>query len=577
MANVEEKTEVLKCWNEVTCDPAVAHTIAAHLNVPAPLGYVLAGRGIAGPKEAEQFLWPRLRNLTDPFEFPDMKKALVRIWDAIDAQESIVVFGDYDVDGVSSTALMVSFLSDLGAMATPMLPNRMNDGYGLTPEILRRLVDRLHPELLITVDCGTGAVDAVKLANEMGIDVVITDHHEPPAELAPALAIVNPKLANNEVVRMLAGVGVAFKVCHGLVKMARQQGRPEAENIDLKQYMDLVALGTVADIVPLVGENRILARHGLRELDTPRSLGLQTLKEVAGIREEVRAHHIGFQLGPRLNAAGRMGDAEAALELLLSEDATRARDLALRLDGANRERQDIENRMVREARTEIDSWFEPDLHFGVTISRIGWHPGVIGIVASRLSQHYYRPVIVIGMEERGLGRGSCRSIEGFDLVEHLDACSHLLVQYGGHNMAAGLEIKAANCEAFSELFNETAAEALAKEELLPIQRIDAWLELAEADEDLLLAQEGLRPFGNSNPTPVWAVRGVRVVRHRIVGNGHLQLTLAGGGVMADAIGFGLGDRPVPLGPIDVAFQLKRNNYQGRQSLRFDVQDFRASQ
>ena len=568
--------ELRKRWQEVAYDADAACRVAEALAIPLPLGQVLAGRGLGEPAAAEAFFRPRLNRLSDPFELPDMERALARIWDAIDARESIVVFGDYDVDGVSSTALMVSFLSSLGAMVTPVLPNRINDGYGLTPEILQKCIDPLRPRLLITVDCGTGAVEAVTRANGQGVDVIVTDHHEPPAEIAPALAVVNPKRGGDERVRMLAGVGVAFKVCHGLVKMARRTGRPEAAAIDLRAYLDLVALGTIADIVPLVGENRILARHGLHQLNDPRSLGLRILKEVAGIRDDIRAHHIGFQLGPRLNAAGRLGDAEAALELLLSEDAGRARDLALRLDGANRERQDIENRMVREAREEIDGWFDPGRHFGLVIARVGWHPGVIGIVASRLSQHYFRPAIVIGLDEHGVGRGSCRSIEGFDLVQTLEHCSDLLIQCGGHSMAAGLEIEASRLDEFRRAFNDVAAARLEGRELMPVQRVDAWLELAEADEALFAAQENIRPFGHSNPAPVWAVRGVRVDRHRIVGNNHLQLTLAAAGASIDAIGFGLGERDVPAGPVDVAFQLKRNTHRGRESLRIDVQDFRPS-
>ena len=340
--------------------------------------------------------------------------------------------------------------------------------------------------------------------------------------------------------------------------------------------MDLVALGTVADIVPLVGENRILAHYGLKRMSTPRCLGLKTLIDIAGIKDDVQAHHIGFQLGPRLNAAGRMGDAHAALELLLTQDGDRAKSLAMKLDHANRERQEIESRISNEARADANANYDPEVSFALVIAKEGWHPGVIGIVASRLAQQYLRPTIIIGIDEDGVGRGSCRSIEGFDLVAALTQCDEYLIQYGGHTMAAGLEIKHENVDAFREAFNRAAVEALTDKELRPTQRIDAWLGLGEIDNWLFDSQQVIRPFGHSNPSPVWASSDLRVVRHRVVGRGHLQMTVASGGVQLDAIGFGFGEREVPAGPIDLAFQLKKNFYMGRESLRLDIQDFRAA-
>ena len=549
--------------------------LANETNLPMPLVAVLMNRQVNTADAIEGFLHPRLSNLSDPFLVPNMDRAVVRIWDAIDAGESIAVFGDYDVDGISSTALLVGFLSELGAPAIPFLPNRIADGYGFSAETVTRCIDEVRPRLIVTVDCGVGSVEGVKAAIDRGVDVVVTDHHEPPKELAPALAIVNPKLSENESIRMLAGVGVAFKLCHALLKVARDQGREEVGNIDLREFMDFVALGTVADIVPLIGENRVLARYGLRRLTSPRSLGLKTLIEVAGIQNEVQAHHVGFQLGPRLNAAGRLGDAEAALELLLTEDEARARRLAMKLDAANRERQDIETRIARAAQASIDEWYKADRHYSLVVAKQGWHPGVIGIVASRLSQRYSRPAIVIGFNDEGVGRGSCRSVEGFDLVENLDLCTEYLIQHGGHAMAAGLELEEKDLDAFRRAFNEIAREQLKGKDLRPVQRIDGWVHLGEADAWLYDTLQQIRPFGHSNPAPVFGARQVRVVRHRIVGNGHLQMTLASGGVQIEAIAFNMGHRALPDGPMDIAFQLKRNHYQGQESLRLDIQDFRA--
>lgn len=568
-----------KRWLVAEANPEAAQSVARELGISRLLAQTLISRGHTTPDQVRRFLDPRLGDLSDPFLLPDMERAVVRVWDAIDAGERILVFGDYDVDGVSSTALLVSVFCELGGLASPFLPNRLTDGYGFSATVLRRCLEQFRPDLIVTVDCGTGSEDAVAMAREEGIDVIVTDHHESPGPPVEACAVVNPKLGEEDSVRMLAGVGVAFKLCHAMLKHARREQRPGAEDFDLRPYLDLVALGTIADIVPLIQENRVLARHGLQYLGSPRSLGLKTLMQVSGIRDTVLAHHIGFQLGPRLNAAGRMGDADAALELLLTEDEPRARDLAMRLDAANRERQDVENRMVREAREEIDAGYDPVSQFALVIAREGWHPGVIGIVASRLCQHYYRPVVVIGLDPDGRGRGSCRSVEQFDLVDHLGRCSEHLIQFGGHSMAAGLEIDQAALPAFREAFNRTATEALRGQPLVPVQKVDAWLDLAEADETLFKSLQQLRPFGHSNPTPVWAARGLQILRHRVVGNGHLQMTLADadGRGARDAIGFGLGARRVPTGLVDVAFQLKRNEYQGRTSLRIDVQDFRPSE
>jgi len=565
-----------KRWKEIEYDPGLAEGVANDLNLPMPVAGALLGRGLNTVEQIDHFLHPRLSRLSDPFGLPGMDQAVIRMWDAIDASETIVVFGDYDVDGVSSTALLVSFLSDLGAIVSPYLPNRIMDGYGFNKPILERCISELHPNLIVTVDCGTGSVEAVQAAADAGIDVIVTDHHEPSDQIANALALVNPKLGGPEETRMLAGVGVAFKVCHGMLKKGRNERREIAEALDLRPFLDLVALGTVADIVPLVGENRILAHYGLKRMRTPRCLGLKTLIEIAGIRDEVQAHHVGFQLGPRLNAAGRMGDAHAALELLLTQDEDRAKSLAMKLDHANRERQEIESRISNEARATAKELFDSETCFGLVVAKEGWHPGVIGIVASRLAQQYLRPAIVIGIDEDGIGRGSCRSIEGFDLVAALTRCDEYLEQYGGHTMAAGLEIKQENVAAFQEAFNRTAVEALANQELRPTQRIDAWLGLGDVDEWLFDSQQIIRPFGHSNPSPVWASSDLRVVRHRVVGRGHLQMTVASGGVQLDAIGFGLGEREVPSGPIDLAFQLKKNFYMGRETLRLDIQDFRAA-
>lgn len=568
-----------KNWKTAACDETLATRVAAESNLPPPLASLLVSRGFRDAEAIDHFLQPRLSDLSDPFALPGMDQAVDRIWSAIGAGERIVVFGDYDADGVSSTALMVRVLSRLGAQVQPFLPHRLDDGYGLSADTLKRCADELHPQLLITVDCGTGSIEAVKAASASGLDVVVTDHHEPAGHVAPALAVVNPKLGSEACAKNLAGVGVAFKVCHALIKRGRDRGQAAAAALDLKEYFDLVGIGTIADIVPLQDENRILARYGLDRLNKTRSEGLKSLIAVSGIKNGVDAYHVGFLLGPRLNAAGRLGDARAALELLLTDAAARALELARQLDASNRERQEVEAQIVEEATQEIDGFFKPKEHFGLVLARAGWHAGVIGIVASRISAKYRRPAVVISLDEAGMGRGSCRSIEGFSLVERLEDCSDLLVRFGGHAMAAGLDIEAGRVEAFRQRFDEVAAKALSGTDLRAVQNVDAWMDLAAVDEAFFQSIERMRPFGFGNTTPVWAARGVRVVgAPRRVGDGkHLKLVLASGGRQIDAIGFGLGDREVPEGPLDVAFQLQKNTYQGRESLQLNVQDFRQAE
>ena len=566
-----------KVWKTARGDDTLAGRLAGELGIPVPLAALLVARGFSDAQSVDHFLNPRLSDVADPFLLPGMDKAVDRIWKAIDAKQQVVVFGDYDVDGITSTALMIQVLGKLGAKAAPFLPHRIDDGYGLAEETLRRCIDELQPQLVITVDCGTGAVDSVKLAERAGVDVIVTDHHESSGSVAPALAVVNPKLGSDEGSKVLAGVGVAFKLCHALLKHGRQNGQKTAEAVDLRLFLDLVGVGTIADVVPLKAENRILARYGLEQLNKTKSVGLKALIDVAGIKGKLDAYHVGFLIGPRLNAAGRLGDAQAALDLLLTDDPQRARDVAAQLDKSNRERQDVEKQIVAEATQELAASFDPKKHFGLVLARKGWHPGVIGIVASRICQSYRRPTIVIALDETDEGRGSCRSIEEFNIVERLAECSDLLTRFGGHAMAAGLDVQVGKIDAFREKFNQVAARALEGIDLRPVQKVDAWFDLREADDRLLEGLDRMRPFGLGNPTPVWGSRGVRLVgQPRILKEKHLKMLVASGASQLEAIAFGLGQQAVPAGLIDIAFQLDKNSYMGRESLQLKVQDFRPA-
>lgn len=564
-------------WTTVPHDQTLAGRLAETTGLPPSACAVLAGRGYTDGEAVDAFLNPRLSSSSDPFDLPDMERAVARLRQALAEEEPVLVFGDYDVDGITSTALMVQVLSALGATVVPFLPHRVDDGYGLGVEPVERCVADHQPGLILTVDCGTNSVDAVDRARALGVDVIVTDHHEPGEHIAPACAVVNPKrLAVPNPLRDLAGVGVAFKVCHALLKDLRDNGG-DTRGVDLRRYLDLVAIGTIADMVPLAGENRVFARHGLLEMNRSERIGVEALKKVAGIQQAVDAYHIGFLLGPRLNAAGRLGTALSALELMCADDSERAAVIAEELDAANRERQQVEAQMVEEAMRMIDASFDPNQHFSVVAAQRDWHPGVVGIVASRLTQRYHRPAIVIAIDEDGVGRGSCRSVSAFNMVEGLTDCGAHLLRYGGHAMAAGLQIKEANVEAFRAHFNQAAQKRVALEDMRPEQRIDAWISLRDVDWRLIECLERMAPFGLGNPKPVWAVRRARLLGPpRIVGEKHVKMTVLEGNAKLDAIAFNMADREIPDGDMDMAFQLSRNVFRGRETIQMNVQDIRPA-
>jgi len=574
-----------KRWETVEIDEALAGRLARDLDLPRSVIMLLVGRGMRNRDDVERFLNPRLSDLSDPLMLPGMERAVDRIWDAVREHDKIVVYGDYDVDGITATALLVSVLQRMGGQVRPFLPSRLADGYGLTVGALERCISVDNPDLIITVDCGTGASDAVELSRRLGVDVVVTDHHEVSGGLAPALSVVNPKRLRNENTTSLSGVGVAFKLCHAIVKHGLHNERREISHIDLRNWLDLVAIGTVADMVPLLGENRILVRHGLARINSPQPAcagssprpGIEAIKEVAHIGGSVDCYHLGFVIGPRLNAAGRLGSAETALELLLTSDRERARDLAGKLDAANGERKRIQESDLADAEREIESSFEESTDFGLVAGHDGWHRGTIGIVASRLCSRYQRPSAVIAFDEHGQGRGSCRSVESVDIIEVLDGCSDLLTSFGGHRLAAGFLIEKRQSEPFRMRFNDLCAEKLRGRDLRPVQTVDAWINHGEADERLFNAVQRLGPLGMGNPPPTWGLKNVSTIgKPTVVGKDHLRMTVASGGTQFDAIAFGMAGCPVPEGPMDILFHLQENNYKGRRRLEMNIKDFKAS-
>lgn len=553
--------------------------MAKALQLPLPVATVLVSRGHTEADASSRFLNPRLSDLSDPFQLPGMMAAVDRIWKCIDGQERVCIFGDYDVDGVCSSALLVNVLRELGLAIQTFVPDRLQEGYGLSVAALTRCLEQHRPNVIITVDCGTGSCEAVAAAAAAGVDVIVTDHHEPSEGVADALAVVNPKLGSSESAKSLAGVGVAFKLCHALVKAGMKAERPIIAQVDLRRHLDLVAVGTIADIVPLEGENRILARHGLARLNRFPRVGLSEILKVAGVTDDIDSYHIGFVIGPRLNAAGRLGDAGRALKLLLTEELETARALAQELDDTNRERRRIEQLIQADAQQQIDADFKADSTFGIVLGKEGWHQGTVGIVASRLCSRYFRPSVVIGFDKNGFGRGSCRSIPGFDLLEVLECCSEHLLTFGGHTMAAGLSLNIDHLEAFAEQFNRLCTERLAGREMRPVQKVDAWLQFGDTDWRLLEALDSLRPFGMGNPTPTWGVRGVSLAGPaKQVGKDarHWKLRLAQGGSVHEAVAFNMGQVPIPEGKIDVLFQARPNTYRGGNAIELHVQDLRPS-
>ncbi len=565
----------MKVWRTAAVEETAAVRLAGDLSVPLPFARLLASRGVADREAADAFLQPRLKSLSDPAELPGMAAAASAVWAAVDTGRRIAVYGDYDVDGVSATALVVRALRALGASVEPFLPHRLEDGYGLTPDTVERCIDLHRPSLIVTVDCGTNSADAVERAREKGVEVVITDHHQSSCAPAPAVAVVNPRLAPpGRVWSDLAGVGVAFKLAHAVLKLAREAGRAGADAVDLRDLLDLVALGTVADCVALTGENRVLVRHGLDVIRRAPSIGIRALMQVAGLKEDPDAWHIGFLLAPRLNAAGRLGTAEAALNLLLAADAGRAASIARDLDRANRERQELEQAIVAAAMERIDAQYDPARDFALVVADPDWHPGVIGIVASRLVARYHRPAVVIALNGEGGGRGSCRGIESVDLAAALRECSTLLGRCGGHAMAAGLDIEAKRVDEFRARFNEVVATRVNGRIPPPVQPVDAWLSLDEADESLLECIELARPCGQGNPAPVWAARDVEVEDWQVMKEKHVRMRVRQGPAVAQAVGFNLASRGRPDGPLDIAFELRRNTWNGRSSLQLQLRDFR---
>lgn len=532
---------------------------------------LLLRKGFVSLEEVQTFLQPRLNSLSDPFLLPNMQAAVACILAAVDRHDRIVLFGDYDVDGVTSVALLAEMLRAYGAAPDLFLPLRMEEGYGLSPESVERCLEQHKPQLLVALDCGTSSSAEILSLKKRGVDVIVLDHHEPKSALPDCIAIVNPKIDPESAFHYLCSVGVVFKLCHALLKT-----RPI--DFDLKSRLDLVALGTVADIVPLRGENRTFAKHGSVQIEKSSRPGLIKLIEVSGVRPPISTEDIGFRLGPRLNASGRLSNAERSLQLLLTQDESEAASLAEVLDRENRERQGVEKEIFAAADEKIAGDFDPARDAAIVVWSQGWHPGVLGIVASRISRKYHRPTIVIGFDESGLGKGSGRSIEGLNLVDALNRCRETLQKYGGHEMAAGLTVRHEDIDRFATTFRKVARELLSDERLQPFLRLDHEIEFPHLNMDFLQWHEMLQPFGNGNPAPLFFSRAVEPVgAPKLIKEKHLSLRLRQQNYHRRAIYFDGASAPLPKAPWDVAFRIRADEFEGSTLLGMEIQAVREAE
>src|SRR5438128_744238 len=563
-------------WDCNTCDETAANALAAAIRIEPAVARLLCQRGISDPGLAERFLNPSIDHLHDPWLLADMGPAVDRILSAIARRERIAVHGDYDVDGVTSTVIVRRVLEMLGADVVHFIPERLRDGYGLQPSAF----DRLHAEgvsLVISVDCGIRGAEAARRARELGVELIITDHHEPDDELPAAYAVINPKRHDCQYPdKYLAGVGVALKLVQALCHRAGHDGW-------LPGFIKVAAIGTLADVVPLVGENRVIAKLGLDLLTKgPHKVGLRALLDVSGLSgKTIDSYHIGFMVAPRVNAAGRMSTPDIATRLLLAADETmaeEARQLALQLDGENLRRQEEEAEILAAARKIVQT--DPDIgaRSVLVVAGEGWHRGVIGIVASKLVDTFHRPAIVLSVED-DVAHGSCRSIPKFDMLGALERCAHLFIRFGGHRQAAGLAIDASRIRELRLAVNAVADEILGPEDLMPRLRIDADLTFRGITGGVAAGVAALAPFGAGNPRPVFAARRVEIIDGpRVLKDRHLKMALKQGGRIVRAVAWRAAERADFLtehkAAIDVAFSLEQNQYNGETYLDLSIADFK---
>jgi single-stranded-DNA-specific exonuclease len=567
-------------WSFVPAQPMLAAKLAAAHQIRPLLAQCLLNRGISDGDEVDKFLTPRLKQLADPFLLPNMVVAVDRLLAARERAERLVIFGDYDVDGVTSTALLVEVLRALDWQVDFYLPHRMEEGYGLSKDGVENCLKKFPVTLLLAVDCGSTAVESIAWLRARGVDVIVLDHHQVSSPAPAAVALVNPQLAAEARVslRNLCSVGLAFKLAHALLKRGRDLGLPGVAEFDLRPLLDLVALGTIADVVPLTGENRILVTAGLEKLSTTGRPGLVALKKIAQCPEKLNTMDVGYQLAPRLNASGRLENAMESLQLVLARDEAEATPLARNLDYHNQERQKIERGITTGVIGAVKARFNPQTDFVIVEGQMLWHIGVVGIVASRVLQQFYRPTFILGGEGNNW-RGSGRSIAGFDLAAALRECDDLLVRHGGHAMAAGVTILPENIDAFRARLNDLARRQMKPEDFQPVLCLDAEVALRDISLDLLEELDRIKPTGQGNaPLQFWSrqLACARPCQRMGADKQHAKLWVTDGQATHEAVWWGAGSAAMPEGKFDLAFVPQVNDFGGRRTVQLKVLDWRRS-
>ncbi|MFC1564686.1 single-stranded-DNA-specific exonuclease RecJ, partial [candidate division KSB1 bacterium] len=548
---------------------------AEELQVPEVIVKILINRGMTSREEAVKFFRPKMERLYDPLLMGDMAKAVDRIQTALTNQETILIYGDYDVDGITSCSLLYLYIRKLTENVHYFIPDRIRDGYGFSSRGVKE-AQTVGATLIITVDCGITAVDEIGLANDKNIDVIVTDHHQMGKELPPAYAILNPMVPDCQYpFKGLSGVGVAFKLVHALNNAIGW------DNSQLLPYTDLVAIGSAADIVPLVDENRILVKEGIERINGRHNIGLNALLDVASLNNcFIGTGQILFGIAPRINAVGRLGSAERAVRLFTTSKREEAAKIANVLESENRQRKNIEETAFNEAVEKAEKEFNKNSPDPLILHGEGWHPGVIGIVASKIVDQFYRPAVLIALED-GIGKGSIRSIPDFDVFEALQKCGNYLEEYGGHKYAAGLTIKESNIPVFKEAFKNAVRETLTALDLVPKLNIDGKITLDIIDDRFFNILKHFAPFGPQNSRPVFVAEGVEVMgRPTIVGKNHLKFSIRQNGAVMPVIGFNLGhlldmiyDKRESL---DIAFVIEENTWQGNTYLQLQLKDIKRS-
>ena len=559
-----------KKWQIYQVDEKQIDEIQSKYKLNKLLATILANRGIIEDEQINKFLKPTRNDFYNPYEMPDMEIAVNRIIKAIDNKEKIIIYGDYDVDGITSVTVLKSFLEERGIKVTEYIPNRLNEGYGLNKKAVKNIVEAGN-ELMITVDCGISAVEEVEYANELGIEIIITDHHEPGNTLPSALAVVDAKRKDNKYLcRNLAGVGVVFKLIQAI---SMKLGLEEKEYL---KYLDIVCIGTISDIVPLTDENRVIVKLGLKLVEQTRNLGLREILKASGYTK-IDSNTISFGVAPRINACGRMGHQEEALKLFLSKEIEEVRELTQKLNEYNKLRQDIEKNIYDEALKQIENQNLAERNTIVLMGK-GWHHGVIGIVSSKITELYFKPSILL-CEEGDIGKGSGRSIPGFDLYESLSECSDSIEKFGGHSMAVGINVKTNKLDEFKEKLEEIAIEKNIGE-IVPILKIDAQVNLDEINKETINGLKELEPYGEANKMPVFALKNLKIDSIRALSEGkHLKLTLKDNKNIINAIGFFMGNlsNEYKIGDkVDVVGNLEINTFNGVDNIQINLKDIMKS-